>query len=255
MKRAGTVALFLLFAFSYTVSGADQFPARPAGPVADYASVIDAATAEKITAIAQALWEQAGFALVVAAVPGIGDMAIDDYANRLYEKWGIGQQGRDEGALVLLSINPRKARIDVGYGAEGYINDAKAGRILDTCGVPSFRAGKYAAGLLSVSTAIAGIVAEEKGISLSISGIPIGPTRGFQPARRFSLLQTIFFIILAAILLGTRFGRAILWGMLLSGMLGGRRSGGGFGGGFGGGGFGGGFGGGMSGGGGASRSF
>ncbi len=239
-----------------SVSLGQTFPDRPAGPVADFANVISQTAQQKITLIAQALWEQAGFGLVVATIPKIENSTIDEYAPELYKRWGIGKKGSDEGTLVLLSLDPRKARVEVGYGSEGYLNDAKTGRILDEYGVPYFRNSDFSTGLVNVSLAIAGEVAHEKNLVLTLPR-----ESGFAPARsggvRVSPLHLVLFVIVAIFLLGTPFGRAILWAMLLSGLMGGgqRRIGGGFGGGFGGGGFGGGFGGGSSGGGGASRGF
>ena len=75
---------------------AQDFPARPSGPVADYANVIDAVTRQKITTLAQALWDQAQFGLVVATLPSIGSSTIDEYAPQLYKQWGIGKKGSDE---------------------------------------------------------------------------------------------------------------------------------------------------------------
>ncbi len=232
-----------------------EYPARPAGPIADLAGVIEQPTQQKITLLAQALWEQAGFGLVVATLPKLQNADIDEYAPELYKRWGIGKKGEDEGVLILLTLDPRKARIEVGYGSEGYLNDAKAGRILDQAGIPYFKAGNYSAGLLNVAVDIASIVAHEKNITLTL---PDQEANGRQVVgyRKISPVYIVLFIIALILLLGTRVGRTILWTMIVMSLFsGGRGGGGGFGGGFGSGGFGGGFGGGSSGGGGASRGF
>jgi uncharacterized protein len=248
-----TLAAVLLLA----VTEGAQLPEQPAGPVADLAGVIDPATEARLTTLAQKLWEQGSFGLVVATVPTIGEESIEEYANRLYEKWGIGKAGTDEGALVLLSLEPRRVRIEVGYGAEGYLPDAVAGRILDQYGIPAFRAGDYSTGLEAVGLAIAQRVAEEKKLALGLPEVPAVETYPEERPRGFP--GGLILLLLGALALSsTRWGRALLWALLLSSLTGGRggRGGsGGFGGGFGGGGFGGGFGGGMSGGGGASRGF
>lgn len=238
---------------------AGEFPPRPSGPVADYAGIIDEPTRQEITTLAQALWDQAKFALVVATLPSLGNATIDDYAPKLYKQWGIGNKGADEGTLILLSLDPRTVRIEVGLGAEGYLNDAKAGRILDQYGTPNFKKDDFSAGLLSICGAIGEIVAHEKGITLNNANSFTTSDHPSLPA--LSWPQLILLAILLSLLFGTRFGRTLFWAFLLSSLLGGGRGArgggfsGGFGGGFGGGGFGGGFGGGMSGGGGASRGF
>ena len=229
---------------------AQNYPARPADPVADLAGVIDVQSRRQVTILAQALWEQAGFALVVAVVPGIGQQSIDEYTPELYKRWGIGKKGEDEGALVLLSLDPREIRIEVGFGSEGYLNDAKVGRILDQYGLPHFRRGEYSAGLVNVSKAIASEVAREKAITLSA---PLQTVAPVPPSERsLSLFELIFGILILTVLVATPFGRTLLAAIFLSSLFrGSGRGKGGFGGGFGGGGFGGG----ISGGGGASRRF
>jgi uncharacterized protein len=259
MTRSRTTLLFpfLCAIFLHSCVWGQTYPERPSKPVADLAGVIDQPTQQKISLVAQALWEQAGFALVVATVPKIENAVIDEYAPELYKRWGIGKKGSDEGALILLSLDPRKARIEVGYGSEGYLNDAKTGRILDESGVPYFRTGDYATGALNVSLAIAAEVAQEKRVSLSLPGPNRYPAGRYHPVK-ISPLSIILILLALAFLLGTKIGRTILWTLVITSFFSGGRgggSGGGFGGGFGGGGFGGGFGGGSSGGGGASRGF
>lgn len=242
----------LLGAFSALGS---TYPKRPDGPVGDYAGILDHNTVSSVSRISQALWEQAGFALIIATVPSIGDLTIEEYATSLYEKWGIGSKDTDEGVLILLSLNPRRVRIEVGYGAEGYLNDAKTGRFLDNYGVPRFRNGEYSAGILALAVEIAKTVESEKQISLKL---PIQSYRSeySEESNEISPFSIILFIIIFIVMISTRFGRSLLLFLLINSLLGGRRGGYGSGGGGGfGGGFSGGFGGGFSGGGGSSRSF
>jgi uncharacterized protein len=229
-----------------------NIPTRPQGPVADYASVLDGSTEAALTRISQSLWQQAKFALVIATVPSIGEESIEQYSSFLYEKWKIGAEGKDEGVLILLSIEQRKIRIEVGYGAEGYLNDSKTGRLLDNYCIPYFKKGDYSGGMLSLAVALAKEVEKEKGIALSM---PVNQYRpDYEQEVQLSPVQLIFILIALVLLLSTRFGRSLLFWILVSSMSGSGRRRGGFGSGFGGGGYGG-FGGGMSGGGGSSRSF
>lgn len=230
-----------------------QIPPRPQGPVADYASVLDAQTKAALTRISQSLWQQAQFALVIVTVPSIGEESIDEYCSVLYEKWKIGAKDKDEGALVLLSLEQRKIRIETGYGAEGYLNDSKTGRLLDSYAVPYFKSGDYSGGMLSLTAALVKTVEKEKGVSIST------PVTNYQSINeeqtiQLSPFQIIIMLIVFILLMSTRFGRSLLFWILVSSMSNSGRKRGGFGGGLGGGGFGG-FGGGMSGGGGSSRSF
>ena len=250
------LAVWLLVAAVGSSWGAGpDLPPRPAGPVADLAGILDPATTDALTGVAQVLWDRARFGLVVVTLADLGDEPVDDFANRLYERWGIGEAGKDEGALVLLSMKPRRIRVEVGYGAEGYLNDAAVGRLLDEYALPALRRDDWGAGLRGLTAALALRVAAAKGVRLE--GVE-APARG-RTARQVDLPPGALLLILLLVggLASTRWGRALLWALLLSALSGGRggRGGGGFGGGFGGGGFGGGFGGGSSGGGGASRGF
>ena len=255
LKSTGKNILYILFILTaVSCVSALELPQRPSGPVLDQGRILDSQTKQQVTVIAQALWEQAGFGLVVVTLPGLEDESIDDFANRLYEKWGIGNKESDEGALILISLKPRKVWVEVGYGAEVYLSDAKTGRLLDNYAVPYFKKNDFSSGTLALAGAIASEAAKEKNIELRA---PVRYRRS-RPARggRLSIFQLIIMVVVVGFLMSTRFGRMILFTMVLSSLMGGRRSyGGGFGGGFGGGGFGGGFGGGMSGGGGAGRSF
>lgn len=244
-----------LFSLLLVCSGVFAFSidkvAKPSGPVADYAGIVDPIDKQQIYQIAQRLWEKAKIGIVVVTLPDIGDGSIEDVANRLYEKWGIGSAKTDEGILLLVSLNPRNVRIETGYGSESYLNDAKVGRILDTYAMPYLSSGKYSEGIRSTVMAVAASIGNTDGIDNESQNTQ---ATGSIP-RMPSIFKIIIFIIAAMFLLGTRLGRTILVAMILSSGRGGNHGGGGFGGGFGGGGFGGGFGGGRSGGGGASRGF
>jgi len=232
-----------------------NFP-EPRGYVNDFANVIAPNVAAQIDALCQELQQKTGAELAVATFSSIGDEDPDDYANRLFAKWGIGQKGKNNGVLLFLTLGERKkVRIETGYGIEGILPDITAGRILDNYVIPEFRQGDYGAGLLGGARAIAGVIAADAGVQITGA---VRPNWRWQRAdREFSPIAIIILLVIIIAL-----GRSGLLGpLLLSGMFGGGRGryrdwggGGGFGGGFGGGGFGG-FGGGGSGGGGAGRSW
>lgn len=242
----------LLFLSAFPVAAAESFP-KPAGAVNDFAGVIPAPYKSQMEALAGEVLEKTGTAIVVATVETIGDNDPNDYANRLYQAWGIGKKGEDKGVLIFLTVKERRVRIETGYGVEGILPDGLVGEILDRYALPYFKEGQYGKGMSEAMAAVSSVVARAAGVSLTGVREPerrqVGTGRGPGIFQLVLLLAALFFLI------GTRQGRAMLpWILLLlmSGS-GGRRSGGGFGG-FGGGGFGG-FGGGSSGGGGASRGF
>jgi uncharacterized protein len=85
----------------------------------------------------------------------LGDETIDTYAYRLFQEWGIGKKGKDNGLLIIFSMNDRKMRIEVGYGLEPYITDAQSSNIIRNTLTPAFKNGDYYGGIrLSVEQII-----------------------------------------------------------------------------------------------------
>ena len=233
--------------------GAVTFPA-PRGAVNDFAGVIPSQYVGPMESLAREVLEKTGTAIVVATVETIGDNDPNDYANRLYQAWGIGKKGEDKGVLIFLAVKERRVRIETGYGVEGILPDGLTGEILDRYAIPYFKEGQYGKGIAETMAAVSSVVAKSGG-RLPHGGPPTGAAAGRNRKRARESFNGCFCSRPSSFLLGTRQGRALLpWIlMLLMSGSGDRRGGGGFGG-FGGGGFGG-FGGGSSGGGGASRGF
>lgn len=198
--------------------------------------------------------------IVVVTMPSLGGAAISDYAVELGRRWGIGQEEHDNGVLIVVSRDDRDVFIATGYGMEGAVPDALAGRIVRHIVIPNFREGRYYAGLSEAVNVIIEAAAGE------YEGLPArdqdqAPSSAM--ALSFIILIILFFVINAARSGHGGGGRGprrrrrggmmppiIIWG----GGLGGGSRGGFGGGGFGGGGFGG-FGGGSFGGGGAGGSW
>jgi uncharacterized protein len=177
--------------------------------------------------------------------------SIEDYAVRLYENWGIGQKGKDNGVLLLVALQERKVRIEVGYGLEGAITDGTAGAIIRQIITPAFKKGLYDQGILAGTEAILHLVAKEYNVELS-QGLSSKPPQVRQKPKRSSGFVDVLIFLISLFFLFILF-RSGLWPLLFFGFpFGGggwSRGGGSFGGGFGG------FGGGLSGGGGASGSW
>lgn len=249
----GVYALLVALALGFITTrahGSDELLNRlgdrkPSSLVSDFADVIDSGREAALESLLVDLDRKTGVQIAVVTLKSLDGGQIDDFANRLYEKWRIGSGNTDEGALLLAAMEDRKVRIEVGYGLEGILPDAKAGRILDRDVLPRFRGGQFGDGMIAGAMTLATVVAEDRGVELSSS--PRYGSSGRDSGRQRSpLLSLIFFLILIPIMIRHPF----LALLLLSGGRGGGFSGGGFGGG----GFGG-FGGGLSGGGGASRGW
>jgi uncharacterized protein len=246
------IIILLLYCFLLTSAGAQKFP-EPRGAINDYAGVITPQYARPMDLLAREVLQKTGTSVVVVTLKSIEGNDPADYANKLYEAWGIGKKGEDKGVLILLALEERQVRIETGYGVEGILPDGLVGEILDTYVVPYLKKGNYDKGLSNALVAVSSVIAKDAGISLTGSSTtPYQTKKKIKETPRINLFSLILFFIVLTLLIGTRRGRSILPFILLMLLAGGRGGGssfGGFGGGFGG------FGGGLSGGGGAGRGF
>jgi len=245
------IIILLLHCFLLTSAGSETFP-KPRGAVNDYAEVIAPQYERPMDLLAREVLQKTGTSVVVVTMKSIEDNDPADYANRLYEAWGIGKKREDKGVLILLALEERKVRIETGYGTEGILPDGLVGEILDTYVVPYLKKGNYDKGMSNALVAVSSVIAKDAEISLTGSSTNYQTKKKIKEKPRINLFSVILFFIVLTMLLGTRRGRTILPFILLMLLAGGRGGGGsfgGFGGGFGG------FGGGLSGGGGAGRGF
>jgi len=129
------------------------------GRVTDAAGVLSPEVLRRITEKLKAHEDASGDQLVVATVPSLQDLTIEDYANRLFRAWRLGEAKRNNGALLLVAPNDRKVRIEVGYGLEGAITDAVSKVITTTAITPKFRQGDIPGGIEAGADAILSIMA------------------------------------------------------------------------------------------------
>ena len=120
----------------------------------DYAGVLDPKDAARINAVGKALESRTKAQAAVVILPSVPDGDMETYSTGLFRERGFGDKQMNNGVMLLISMNDRKARIEVGYGLEGAINDAKAGRILDQYLLPAFQKGEYSRGILAAYEAI-----------------------------------------------------------------------------------------------------
>jgi uncharacterized protein len=249
------LSIFTALADSPAFCQKEDFPGY-AGYVNDYANALSYDTESRLNSIMGELERKTTAQVAVLIIDTISPFDIETYAVKLFEKWGIGRKGKDNGVLLLIAIKDRALRIEVGYGLEGAIPDAMAKIIIEDYIVPSFKKGDFDTGVLKGAVGIAKLVAREYNIELSdLDKLPVEVPLPEKPSALESFGNLIFTLILIILFISLRTG-FFWWWFLIPGSH--RRRGGywygggaggnsgGFGGGFGG------FGGGMSGGGGAS---
>jgi uncharacterized protein len=224
----------------------------PTGYISDFAGVLSPATKQNLEVLCTQVDRQAHAQIAVVTIKTLdNDQSIEEFATELEDKWGVGNKD-DRGVLMILVMTPRKGRIEVGYGLEGILNDAKVGDIGRSM-VPAANQGDYNTAVPLGVRQIAAIIAQDAGVTLAI------PTHQYhrepvqnQPVQ-ISLTQIVIGggVVLLLLFFLIRTGNIGLIFFLLGNLMGGGgRGGGGRDRGDGGGGFGG-FGGGRSGGGGA----
>jgi uncharacterized protein len=250
-------------------TAAQPVPPELTGPVNDFATVVDRASAEAIGRTVAQLQAASGDVVVVATIATFKPHAdLASYAVRMFENHGKGIGGRkgDSGVLIVVAVNDRQVWIEVGYGLEEFITDGFAGDTSREVMAPHFRRGEYGRGLLAGVTRVVERIAEGRGVT--VTAVPVETPA---PRRRGGGINPIVVLLLAFLLInllnagrtrrrrrgrwtsgvggfGAGWGAGSMWGRS-SGGMGGFGGFGGSGGGFGG------FGGGRSGGGGGGASW
>ena len=139
--------LALLLALVSTAARAD-YPARPAGPVADYAHVLSAQDAAQLDSELRDYNAKTGRAIIVATVPSLDGQTVEDYGLALAEKWGIGGAKSQNGVLLLVAPSERKLTIRTARGVDTRLTDIMSGRIIRDVIVPQFKAGRMSQGIV-----------------------------------------------------------------------------------------------------------
>ena len=250
--------LLLLIVNLVTPVHAEQWQKlNPQGYVNDFAGVLNATTVEGLTRLGTEVNEKAKAQIAVVTVKTLDGDTVEDFANHLFQKWGVGYKGTDRGVMILLASDDHKYWTEVGYGLEPILPDGKVGGFGRDM-VPFLRRGDYNGAIAQMASQIAEVIAQDSHVSLdTLAGRAETPAAGSGEGQQIHLTTgEIIILVIIVIVVGPfllRFLGPLFLISLLTGGGGRRRDGwggGGFGGGGGGGGFGG-FGGGSSGGGGA----
>lgn len=149
------VVLFSALAHAIPVADVPNPFTTAGGFVVDQGHVLSPDDSTLITATSQQLRDKTGTELVVITVDNLNGLTVDDYAEQLFQRLGIGAKGKDNGVLILLSRDDRRVRVEVGYGLESVLNDAKAGRLLDDHAVPFLKNNEFGRGLQEGAKAVA----------------------------------------------------------------------------------------------------
>ncbi|MGL5084466.1 MAG: TPM domain-containing protein [Clostridium sp.] len=258
LKKLFICYLFLVLLFMTCIANATTTLPTPTSYkyLNDYTGTLSESETKNIISIGKELEDKTGAQAIVVIINSTDGAPIEDYAIKLFRGWGIGKKNKDNGLLILLALNDKAWRVEVGRGLEGAIPDALSNRVMDSIAKPSFIDNNYGTGLLNSYSAFSDYIASEYNVTLDKSlhiSLPNNPNSSVSSNRGFGIGAGIIAVlfILDIILNRGRVSSTLMQLIFISSL--GRRNGprGGGGGSSGGGGFGG-FGGGSSNGGGSS---
>jgi len=243
------LSIFLLIITSSMLLAGNNIPDKPKSWLNDYAEILSSSQEQQLAGMLDGLEKRSSNQVFIAIFPDIPDGEyLEDFTNKLFEKWRPGLADKNNGLLLAIFINDRKIRIEVGYGLEDVITDAQANTLIQEILRPNFKKGMYFEGIKSTLEVL--IPAVEGKYQ-----IPVSKKSKKKKSTGLSYIIFIIIIIISTFFrrggssgYGTRRRGGLMGPMILGSFLGGS-SGGSFS--SGGGGFSGGFGG-LSGGGGAS---
>ena len=193
------VAIVLL-ALPLLLSAEPVSQLRPTDYVNDFAHVLDPATVAQLDNICQQLDQKAHAQIAVVTVNSLDGSDIESYAVALYKQWGIGSKATDHGVLILLAVQDKKYRIEVGYGLEPILPDGKVGGFGREA-VSLLRQNDYNGAVALMTSRVADVIAQDAGIELTgarpqISAQPQGPPQRSLSGRQLLILGIILLIVL-----------------------------------------------------------
>ena len=172
------------------------------GPVNDSAQIMTADERQSLSSYLEGLNAQTGIQMAVLTIPSLDGEPLESYSMRVAEAWKLGQKGQDNGAILLVAVSEHKIRIEVGYGLEEKLTDARCGLIIRHVITPYFRTGDYGQGIEAGIQNMAGIVTGNADIVSKTVSEPEQEDSGLPlPA----IVFFIIYIMLFTGVLGSRF--------------------------------------------------
>lgn len=168
---------------------------RLSGPVVDQAKVLSAEASRELEFTIRRLQESGGPQVNVVIIETLSGLPVENAAIKIADAWKLGDQKRDDGVILLVSMKDRKIRIEVGQGLEGVLTDLDSKRIIEEQMIPAFRTGQPSYGILVGSRAIIAKIAPQH-VKSEFAALPVRkPSR----ARELPLPLVLIFIVISII--------------------------------------------------------
>ncbi len=192
MSKLHSPALYIMALALLMVTvevGADQTPfPKLTGRVVDQAGILSESVEGQLSAAFKRYETQTSNQVVVATINDLGSKTIAQYGYMLGRHWGIGQEGKNNGLILLISKHDRELRIEVGYGLEGLMTDALATSIVHHTIVPFFKRGDFDGGVIAGSNQILEVLSGKK--------VQLPRVSSRKPERNSLLMGLMIFIFL-----------------------------------------------------------
>jgi uncharacterized protein len=200
-RLAWPVVLLLVILAAGAGAAEPKFPPL-SGRVVDQANVLSASTRARLSEILDAHEKKTTNQVVVVTLASLQGYDIADFGIRLGRAWALGQKDRNNGAILLVAPTERAVRIEVGYGLEGDLTDARSHAIIQQEIIPRFRAGDFEGGIVQGTLAILGTI--EGTYTAKATGTQTSP---IAPYADDIVKFLMFAIIFAIFVFGRRYGR------------------------------------------------
>lgn len=166
---------------------------KPVGFLNDFAGILAQSERDEIENRLREIERETKNEISVLIINSLEGKSIEDFASEIFNEWGIGKKGKDNGVLIVIAMRERTVRIEVGYGLEKYLPDAVCGRIIRNIIAPNFRENNYYKG---IKEAIETIHKLTKGESFDIK------EKDNLPPFQFRILWYVLCIFFGFVILG-----------------------------------------------------
>src|SRR5580704_7934181 len=171
MTRCVALLFLAVIAAAGSVSAQKPKDLKPQGYVNDFANVLSASTKQKLTALCQEVDSKAQAQIAVVTISSLDGEDAQQYSLDLASHWGVGPKQQSRGVLILVAPNDHKYFTQVGYGLEPILPDGKVGGFGREM-VPLLRQNNYDGAVTLITTRIASVIAQDKGVTLDAAPAP-----------------------------------------------------------------------------------